>query len=177
MASDQELIARSLAGDRTAFDGIVLRYQDALFRHLLRLARSTEEAEDLCQEAFIRLYSALARFDRGRPVAPLLFKIATNLWRDSGKQTAATASSGDLDTKADCQLEVAEQVVRRVERQAVLDAIGRLRWEYRAVISLRYDQGLSYRDIAEAMGISAGTVATWLHRALNALRAALKEEG
>jgi len=175
MPSDQDLIERCLAGDRGAFDGIVQHYQDGLFRHLLRLASSPEQAEDLCQEAFVKFYAALARFDRRRGVAPFLFKIATNLWRDRQRAPLATVEIGAVEgTAADCRVD--EEVLRRLERQAILNAIGRLRRQYREVLSLRYDQGLSYREIAEVTGLTPGTVATWLHRAVNALRAALQEK-
>ena len=171
MASDQDLIDLCLAGERSAFDGLVRRYQDALFRHLLRLAGSPEQAEDLCQEAFIKFYQALRNFRRGRAVAPLLFKIATNLWRD-GRPSRFTVDPVDLEANPD-QSRVADEALQRLEHQAIAEALQRLRPEYREVLSLRYDQGLSYREIAEVTGVSAGTVATWLHRSLDALRAAL----
>jgi len=62
MSDDPQLIKRTLDGDRAAFDDIVRRYQDGLFRHLLRLTGRPEDAEDLCQEAFIRFYGARRRF-------------------------------------------------------------------------------------------------------------------
>jgi RNA polymerase sigma-70 factor (ECF subfamily) len=173
MPSDQDLIERCLAGDRSAFDGIVHRYQDGLFRHLLRLAGSPEQAEDLCQEAFIRFYRALARFHRGRSVAPLLFKIATNLWRD-GRPSPFTAEPVELDRNPSPH-QVADEAIQRLQQRDVVEALQELRSEYREVLSLRYDQGLSYREIAEATGASEGTVATWLHRAVGALRAALRQ--
>ena len=86
MSEDSQLIKRALDGDRTAFDEIVRRYQDGLFRHLLRLSGRPEEAEDLCQEAFIRFYGARRRFNPARPVAPFLFAIATNLWRERARK-------------------------------------------------------------------------------------------
>ncbi|HUT76018.1 MAG TPA: RNA polymerase sigma factor [Armatimonadota bacterium] len=173
MASDDELIGRSLAGDRAAFDDLVLRYQDSLFRHLLVLSGHPQLAEDLCQEALIRFYRTLARFHRGWPVAPLLFKIATNLWRD-GRRRRAAITTDSLDAlPGDCAVEPEVVVLQRLQRGAIADAIARLRWEYRAVISLRYDQGLSYREIAQALRVSVGTVAAWLHRAVDELRAAL----
>ena len=173
MPSDQDLIDRCLAGDGSAFDGIVRRYQDGLFRHLLRLAGSPERAEDLCQEAFIKFYRALPRFQRGKAVAPLLFKIATNIWRD-GRQTPFKVEPVDLDRNPG-QHQVADEAIARLERRSIAEALQGLRAEYREVLSLRYDQGLSYREIAEVTGASAGTVATRLHRAVDALRAALRE--
>jgi RNA polymerase sigma-70 factor (ECF subfamily) len=172
MPSDSDLIERCLAGDSSAFDGIVLRYQDALFRHLLRLAGHREQAEDLCQEALIKFYHALPSFDRGRAVAPFLFKIATNLWRDG--RGSPLMLLGDEEIGAITEPSQPErEALDQVERCAILEAMRSLRSEYREVLSLRYDQGLSYREIAEVTGVSAGTIATWLHRALDALRDAL----
>lgn len=171
MPSDRNLIERCLAGDASAFDGIVLRYQDALFRHLLRLAGSREHAEDLCQEALIKFYRALPAFDLGRPVAPFLFRIATNLWRDGRGSPVILLADEDAAAGVDDCPE--RQAMEAVERHAILEAMQSLRPEYREVLSLRYDQGLSYREIAEVTGVPAGTVATWLHRAVDALRDAL----
>jgi RNA polymerase sigma-70 factor (ECF subfamily) len=174
MDSDHACIDRCLAGDPAAFDDIVRRYQGALYRHLLRLAGSREQAEDLCQEAFIKLYRALPGFERGRTVAPLLFKIATNLWRDGRPDPLEMAGLGNPDSP-DPSRRVADQVVLRLEHEAIRQALQRLRSEYREVLSLRYDQGLSYREIAEVTGVSVGTVGTRLRRAVDALRAVLAD--
>jgi len=174
MPSDQDLIDRCLAGECSAFDGLVQRYQDALFRHLLRLAGRPEQAEDLCQEAFIKCYRALPNFRRGRPLAPFLFKIATNLWRD-GRSSPLAVEPAHLDHNPG-HPQVADEAIRRLERQGIVEALQRLRPEYREVLSLRYDQGLSYREIAQVTGASPGTVGTWLRRAVDALRAALTDQ-
>ncbi len=172
MVRDCDLIGQCLTGDRTAFDEIVHRYQDALYRHLLRLAGDREQAADLCQEAFLRFYRALPTFDRARPVAPFLFTIATNLWRDSRGPRLVLLSEEQADLSFDRQPE--HQVLAAIEREAILTAMRGLRPEYREVLSLRYDQGLSYREIAEVTGTTVGTVGTWLRRAVEALRAALE---
>ncbi len=174
MDSDQACIDRCLAGEPAAFDSIVRRYQHALFRHLLRLAGSREQAEDLCQETFIKLYRALPSFQRGRKVAPLLFKIATNLWRDGRPGPVEIPGLGELGNPEPSR-PVADQVALRLEHQAIRKALQGLRSQYREVLSLRYDQGLSYREIAEVTGVSVGTVGTWLRRAVDALRAALAD--
>jgi len=175
MRSDQESIARSLAGDRSAFDVIVARYQDALFRHLLALGGNPELAEDLCQEAFIRLYRALPRFDQRLPVAPFLFRIATNLWRNGRRRALTNVTTDAVDTPLQTpEVPVAEQALQQLEREEILKAIAQLRWEYRAAMSLRYDQGLSYGEIAEVLRVPVGTVAAWLHRAVDEIRAALE---
>jgi len=174
LASDRDLITRCLAGKSSAFDGIVLRYQDALFRHLRRLTGDNEQASDLCQEAFIKFYRALSSFDCNRTVAPFLFKIATNLWRD-GKANDYTFTSLDSEEVTDQRL-LEEEVLKRLEHQSILLAMKNLRWEYREIISLRYDQGFSYREIGEIMGLSDGTVATWVRRATDELRVMLTNQ-
>ncbi len=171
MDSDRDLIGRCLTGDRAAFDEIVRRYQDALYRHLLRLAGDREQAADLSQETFLRFYRALATFDRARPVAPFLLKIATNLWRDQRRPPLVVLREEWADPSPDLQPE--HEALEVIEREAILHAMAQLRPEYREVLSLRYDHGLSYREIAEVTGASVGTVGTWLRRAVGALRATL----
>jgi RNA polymerase sigma factor (sigma-70 family) len=174
MSGDRDLIERCLAGHLAAFDEIVGRYQDALYRHLLRLAGNREQAEDLCQEAFVKFYRALPSLDLTRPVAPFLFTIATNLWRDSRRPHLTLVTYEEV-AATDPEPETA--VLDLLARQAILAAMTGLREEYREVLSLRYDQGLSYREIAEVTGATTGTVGTWLRRAVGALREALQGAG
>jgi RNA polymerase sigma-70 factor (ECF subfamily) len=175
MTDDRELIRRTLNGDRAAFDDIVRRYQDGLFRHLLRLVGRCEEAEDLCQEGFIRFYRALPRFNRARPVGPFLFAIATNLWREQARKTHLPEQPLDEQVPVDGP-PVAEQVMARLEHEQVLAAVAQLRPEQREAVSLYYDQGLSYREIARVTRAPVGTVSTRLRRALESLRRALPGE-
>lgn len=172
MERDGDLIGRCLSGDRTAFDEIVRRYQDPLYRHLLRLAGDREQAADLCQEAFLRFYRALASFDGSRPIRPFLLKIATNLWRDQRPTRLVVLQEEWADLSPARQPE--QEALAAVQREAILEAMAQLRPEYREVLSLRYDQGLSYREIAEVIGSTTGTVGTWLRRAVEALRETLE---
>lgn len=171
MRSDGELITRCQAGERAAFDELFRRYQDSIFRHLLGLSGRADVAEDLCQETFLRFYAALPRFDPEYSTAPYLFRIATNLWRNHARLSRAAAEA-DLETVASDR-RVDDEVIHTLERQAVLNAIAGLRPEYQEVLSLRYDAGLSYREIAEVIDTNVDTVATWLRRAVNALRETL----
>jgi RNA polymerase sigma factor (sigma-70 family) len=169
MVTDGELVGRCLAGDRGAFGEIVIRHKDAVFRHLLRLARGREQAEDLCQETFLRFYRALHKFDRARPLPPYLLKIAANLCHDGRGPRLALVGEEEADSAAEWGA---------LEQKAIEDIQHRrLRREYREVLSLRYDSGLSYREIGEVIGVGEGTVATWLHRALEELRGMLTAAG
>jgi RNA polymerase sigma-70 factor (ECF subfamily) len=172
MVEDRNLVARALGGERGAFDEIVARYQDGLFRHLLRLTGSHDEAEDLCQEAFVGLYRALRRLDPERPLAPFLFTIAANAWRKRQRRAGWETEMPEESAQADGD-SVSEQVLARLEHQQVLAAVARLQPEQREAVSLFYDQGLSYREIAGITGAPVGTVSTRLKRALETLRQAL----
>jgi RNA polymerase sigma-70 factor (ECF subfamily) len=172
MITERELVGRCLSGDRAAFDEIVSRYQDSLFRHLLRLSGSYEQAEDLSQDAFVRFYRALPSFDGARTIAPFLFKIATNLWRDGRRSRLTLVGEEEMEFLA-APRQPDQDALDHLERQTILRALRGLKQEYREAISLRYDQGLSYREIGEIMEAPPGTVATWLSRGLEALRQSL----
>jgi RNA polymerase sigma-70 factor (ECF subfamily) len=173
MVTDGELVGRCLAGDGKAFEEIVHRHGDAVFRYLLRATRNHDQAEDLCQDTFVRLYGALHRFDRRRPLHPYVMKIAANLCRNGHGPRLQLVGEEEADSVAE-RGALEQRAVDDVQRQQVLAAMRRLRREYREALSLRYDSGLSYREIAEAMGVSEGVVATWLHRGLAELRGMLK---
>jgi len=176
MVEDRELIKRTLAGEREAFDELVARYQDGLYRHLLRLTSRPEEAEDLSQEAFIAFYRNLRRFNPARPVAPFLFAIATNAWkmrlRRPDRETEMPGESAPAEGDS-----VSEQVLSRLEHQQVLTAVAQLQPEQKEAVSLFYDQGLSYREISRVTGAPVGTVSTRLKRALENLRQVLAAGG
>jgi RNA polymerase sigma factor (sigma-70 family) len=171
MTEDRELIKRAARGEGEVFDEIVRRYQDGLFRHLLRLTGHPEEAEDLCQETFIRFYGALRRFNPQRPIAPYLFTIATNLYRTRSARVGEQTQP--LDQQQPAAASVSEQALARLEHQQILAAVKRLSPEQQEAVSLYYDQGLSYREIAKITKVPVGTVSTRLRLALGNLRQAL----
>ncbi len=82
MTPDEELMAAVQDGDEHAFTTLVTRYERPLYGYLRRLVRSSTEAEDLFQEAFLRVYAHRRRYKRGHPFRPWLYRIATNLARD-----------------------------------------------------------------------------------------------
>jgi RNA polymerase sigma factor (sigma-70 family) len=113
--------------------------------------------------------------DRARPVALFLFAIATNLWRERARKTHRDEQPLDKQQPAE-HSSVAEQAMLRLEHGRILAAVARLRPEQREALSLYYDQGLSYREIARITRAPVGTVSTRLRRALEALRRALPSE-
>ena len=179
---DAELVKRILAGDGDLFGVLVERYKTRLFRFIQRFTSDPEDARDVTQEVFLKVYGALDSFDPRYKFSTWLFRIAGNAAIDhlrkrrpktvpleipdpesrSGVSAVEHESSG-LDPYAE---------LRNVERgRAISRAIADLPFEFRELITLRHFGGLSYEEIAQLKNMPLGTVKNKLFRA----RVVLKE--
>ena len=178
---DATLVARVLAGDSSAYAGLVERYQDDVFRLAMRFVRRREDAEDLSQEAFVRAYRALAQYDPARPFGAWMYAITSRLCIDFHRRrrlptvsltrpeegSASGEREWDLPSEEegpDVTLEHSEEA----ERLGTL--IDRLPPDYRMAILLRHAHDLSYEEIAQATNAPIGTVKARIHRARMQLR-------
>jgi len=169
-AEDRELVARSRSGDPAAFGVLVRRYQRRLFALGLRYFRETADADDLVQETFLRAWRALDRYDESRPFAPWLFRIASN-WALTQLETRKRRGVEPLDENLHWGgPSPAESAEARERRRALERAVGELPAEQRVVLHLRVAEGLSYREIADALDLPIGTVMSRLARARETLR-------
>lgn len=179
---DADLIRRCLTGDQRACRDLVRRYQRPVFSVLMRVVKRAEDAEDLTQETFVRMFRALDRYDLERPFTAWLFTIATRLGIDHLRrrkvQTVSLTwsepgSSGEERTMdvEDPGLLPDEIASHAEEEKNAQDLIDSLPEHYRIVVVLRHQQDLSYEEIAEALGLPLGTVKARIHRA----RALLKD--
>src|SRR6266851_5131347 len=174
-AAEADLLARARDGNLFAFDEIVKRYQRRVYATAVRIVRRHDVADDVVQEAFLRAHQALDRFDLSRPFGPWICRIAANLavnhvrspisreeaLPEAHAEMASAAPSpllGVLDTEARTQL------ARAMEGLSA---------EQRAVFVLRVFDEMSYKEIAESLEISIGTVMSRLARGRERLRAAL----
>lgn len=184
--TDAELVARALEGSQEAYREIVLRYQRPVFSLIVRMVRDAELAEDLAQEAFIKAFRALSRFDPSRKFSSWLFKIAHNATIDHLRRQRLDMDSLDDRLEPDGQalgdrLEDVgapppDQLAHRRDlAEAMEQAIATLRPEYREVVLLRFVEGLAYQEIAEILDLPLGTVKTNIHRARKELAALLQE--
>jgi len=182
-ALDSELIERVLAGDDGAFGLLVERYQGVVFNIAYRLLGEREEARDVAQEAFWRAYRGLASFDRGRPLAPWLCRITTNLSLNWLRRPRPPVIS--LDARLDGEgghpaldpldpgAGPSERLMQTEAQAQIRQAILALAPADRAAIELRHYQGLSYEEIAHEMGTSLSSVKSRLFRARQQLQARL----
>lgn len=164
-----------LAGNAQAYATLVERYGGRVFNIALRITGDTDAANDCAQEAFIRAYRALHQYDPALPFGPWLFRITTNAslnhvqrWRAHEtpvEELPETVEEDDEGPEA--------TALRREELAEVVAAMAELPAAYRAALTLRHMQQLSYQEVADALGIPLGTVKTHLHRARAALKARL----
>ena len=182
--SDERLVELSLEGDENAFGILVQRYQRRLAAFLSQLVGDMELARGLSQEAFVRAWSALERFDPKYRFSTWLFRIAHNLGIDQlRRRRLQTTSLYRTDSEGD-EVEVVvpdldkdplghlENRVLASELRHIID--GR-RPEYRELVLLRHFAGLSYQEIADFTEMPLGTVKNKLFRAHSVLRKALTD--
>ena len=185
---DADVVALAQQGREDAFREIIRRYERPVFSLVYRMVRDREVAEDLAQDAVIRVLNHLDKYRSEFKLSSWLFKIANNVAIDHlrkrqldtismhGSPHAATASdieatsidiaSGDENALDEME---AKELGSAIER-----AISQLRPEYRSCIMLRHVEGRSYEEIATTLDLPLGTVKTYIHRARHELREALE---
>ena len=182
LITDERLVELALDGDEQAFATLVRRYQRRLTAFLSQLVGDVELARELTQEAFVRAWSALARFDPRYRFSTWLFRIAHNLGIDQlRRRRLKTVSLYRTDSEGD-EMEVViadidKDPLGHLENRALAselrEVIDGLRPEYRELVLLRHFGGLSYQEIADFKGMPLGTVKNKLFRAHSVLRKAL----
>jgi len=182
--SDELLVELALAGNQAAFGALVRRYQRRLTAFLGQIVGDMELARELSQEAFIRAWGALDRYDPQYRFSTWLFRIAHNLGIDQlRRRRLSTVSLVRQDAEGEeVELAVVDaskdplgHFENRELAEAMRVAIAGLRSEYRELVLLRHFAGLSYQDIADLKGMPLGTVKNKLFRAHSVLRRALQE--
>ncbi len=167
------LIQRAAHQDAQAWEDLVRAHQEPVFRLAYLFTGDPDEAEDIAQEAFIRAYRSIRRFDASRPFRPWILSIAANLARNRlrslGRSLAVLQRLARLEPQASPDSRLAAG--QREEARRLWEAVRRLRLEDQQVIYLRYFLDLSEEETAASLGIARGTVKSRLHRALARLRA------
>jgi len=181
-ADDRELMARLATGDRDALTPLVERHYCRLYRIALGYLRQRDDALDVVQEAFVKVFQAAARWDGSADAGPWLSRVTVNLaidrWRRNRRrgQTFSPLAEGDhLEVLADHGPAPDRRVLGREAGERVAVALEALPERQRAVVVLRHYQELSLEEIAGTLGMSLGTVKSSLHRALHRMRATLTE--
>ena len=185
-APDLELVRLAQSGDHAAFEGLVRRYSERAYRAAYRVVRDQSQAEDVVQEALIKAYRGLRRFEARSSFYTWLYRIVVNLALDRRRREKRAPAlewddtvAKEVDPRAVLPAsEDPERSTRRHEvRALVAEGIQELPDGQREVLLLREVEGLSYEEIASTMGISKGTVMSRLHYARKKMVAFLQRAG
>jgi RNA polymerase sigma-70 factor (ECF subfamily) len=184
--AEAEAVRRARDGDREAFRVLVERHQGRAYRLALRVLRDEEGARDVVQDAFLKAWGSLDRFEGRSGFYTWLYRIVMNLCLDRRRRSrtrrevewseAAVAEAG-TPALADSGAAPDEALDRSQLRGLLARAIQALPDDARRTIELREIDGLSYQEIAQALGIPKGTVMSRLHYARRRLAAALQAAG
>lgn len=184
---DKTLAAEAAAGRQSAFRDLLQRYERPVFSLVYRMVRDRALAEDLSQEAFIRAFRAIGKYNPSYKFSSWIFKIAHNVTIDHLRrkridtvslQGSRYALTEEAQSRTQPVVESRDErpdayVENRELGSQIEAAIGRLRPHYREVTLLRHVEGYSYNEIAEIMDLPLGTVKTYIHRARLELKEAL----
>lgn len=179
------MVASALAGKLECFTVLVTRYQSRLVNYLFRMLRNEEDAHDLAQEVFIKIYAALDRFDDRYRFSTWLFRVAQNAAIDRIRKrrlkvvslSRPTSDGGDGgEWELPGNHPTPYRTLRNAERgEAIQQAIDSLPTEYRELITLRHYGELSYDEIATLKSMPLGTVKNKLFRGRQMLKERLRD--
>ncbi|TWT77614.1 ECF RNA polymerase sigma factor SigW [Posidoniimonas polymericola] len=169
-AEDDQTIDQALAGDSAAFGRLVEKYQDRLYNSLLRYTGSSEDAQDIAQDAFVQAFVKLSSFKRNSAFFTWLYRIGFNRAASNARKRRERTSFDQLSeagapdpTDHQAPPEAAMLAQERVE--LVRQAVAELADDHRQVVVLREFDGFDYQQISEVLEIPIGTVRSRLFRA------------
>src|SRR6266699_728816 len=172
--ADLDLIERYLAGDMTAFDEVMIRYERQIYRVCYRFVDNRDDAMDLAQEVFIKAFEHLATFRRESSLKTWLYRIAMNhcinhVKKHSQEFVAVSEYTVKIQASTQVQLEDREQ------REHFRRMVKRLPPKQKAILELRINEQLSYEEIAKMSGRSVSTIKASVFFALEKLRKLVKD--
>jgi RNA polymerase sigma-70 factor, ECF subfamily len=173
------LVDRAKAGDRDAFEELVRRHAERLYAVVLRFVADGDEAQEVTQEAFLRAWRSIARFEGRARFFTWLYRIGINEAKRRAARRPPVVVASLEDEPVPEAPDWSEAPEARSDQRDLLEvleqAIRRLPLEYRAPIVLRDVEGLSTAEAAEAMGLGEAALKSRLHRARLAVRRALDQ--
>ena len=181
--TDEELVARSVQGDPESFNELVLRWERSIYALAYRVLGREEDAQDVCQETFLRAFRGLAAFKGQAKFSSWLYRIALNLCRDAMRRERRTPLiavpegidpaelAGQQPSPAPSVEDLAAQA--ELSRHVAL-AMRRLPEDQRTAILLKEYHGLTFQEIADIMGCPLSTAKTRLYQGLSVLRRELR---
>ncbi len=169
--TDYEIIQICLQGNQDAFSDIIQRYQKLIYTVVYRMVNDKEEANDITQETFIKIYRSLDKYNPEYKFSTWAVKIATNMCLDVlRKKKLHTVSVDEMIHIPSSEETPESSYVQNETRQQIYTAIHSLPDKYRILVILFHEQGLSYNEICNVIGEPLSIVKNRLHRARHMLR-------
>lgn len=176
MEEEQEWIQKVLAGNKQAYAHIIDRYKNPLYGIILRMTKNPHDAQDLVQEAFIKVYEQLDKYKAQGSFSSWFYKVAINHCMDQFRKKKFKQSEVDEEKIQDHRHP--EVIFLKQEKSRQLERlIATLPPDERMIILLRYGDELSYQEISEALDLSLANVRNKLHRAKKKMRKIAKHDG
>jgi RNA polymerase sigma-70 factor (ECF subfamily) len=183
--TDEQLVEAFQAGDVSAFDLLVSRWDRKIQGAVYRVVGPSEDVRDITQEAFLKAYRALPRFRKEARFSSWLYQIALNLCRDRLRRRRRSQAEVSLDLLSESgepQLSTkGPSAVELIEAREISRTVGAAVWDLpedqREVIVLKEYEGLTFQEIADVLGLPVSTVKTRLYRGLGLLRECLERKG
>ena len=172
---DTQLMVSVQQGNPMAFKTLVERYKKKAYYTALRLVGNPDDAYDISQEAFVRVYNARRRYDRAQPFYAWFYTILSNLSRNHLRKRTIRLNYAVRTMRLrrrDPELYNSPEYILEADetKKAVWAAIGKLSFEHREIIILRHFEDLSYEEIAQLLGIAVGSVMSRLYYARKKLK-------
>jgi RNA polymerase sigma-70 factor (ECF subfamily) len=172
--SEAEIVARVLKGDRQAYALLVDEYKSPIYNLAYRMTGNSEDADDLTQETFIRAYQYLWRYDTSRKFFTWLYALALNLIRGHFKKNKYNKSSEELSAHLLADKNPSSET-ELIETQEISVYLLRLEYESGALLIMKYQQGLTFEEIAQITGKSLSAVKMSIYRGLESLKKMIKD--
>lgn len=171
---DAATIIKAQEGNIAAFESIVSAYEQPIYRYVLRVVNSREDAKDLTQEIFLKTFKNIKLFEPTRPFKPWLFKIATNITTDWFRRAYRTAEVYSIDDEKRPFETISDaDTYKDIEMSHdIASGLAKIKPSYRTVLTLYYFEHLSYEEMAVIVAVPLNTIKTLLRRA----KVALKEQ-
>lgn len=174
--SDKEIVEKYLAGDVEAFALLIQKYEAGLYRYCLRFTGNSQDAQDMAQQTFIKVFENIEKIDLDRELKSWIYTVATNLCRSlyrkkrevnfSDLEGPDSEDEGSTENYfEDNNVDVSGDVEQRELKEKVSKALEKLPEKYRVVLNLYYIEEFSYEEMAEMLEIPLNTVRTHLRRA------------
>lgn len=173
---DRTLVQRSLEGDEKAFEHLFTRYREAIRQLLQQRAGSLDDADDLLQETFVKVYLHLESYNHQYTFGQWVYTIARNTFIDYVRRRQEELPIDErFKAPASSTPTPEESVIRRQQRDQIEHILSALRPQYRRLIEMRFFEEYTYEEIAEKLQMPMGTIKTQIHRAREQMCALIRQ--